>query len=207
MILGDCLEIVPRLAGRYGVVVTDPPFGISMKSSGGSTCVRFGGAGVMEGDGSAQAAERLAGLVAGCPLVMFYSPYQALNLGWRSVLVWDKGRQVGGGGDWATCWKRDFELIGVRDNGKLNGKRESAILRYPSPVIKPTGFFAEKPVELMSYLVGKVARAGAVVLDPFAGTGSTGVACARLGLGFIGIEINEGRYLQAVERIRAECTE
>lgn len=56
-----------------------------------------------------------------------------------------------------------------------------------------------KPVALMEWLVKMVTREGQVVLDPFMGSGTTGVACARLGRGFVGVE-REPEYFETAER-------
>ena len=61
----------------------------------------------------------------------------------------------------------------------------------------------EKPLALMMELIAKC-PAGLTVLDPFAGSGSTGVAALRLGRTFIGIEIDPTHFATAVERLRAE---
>ena len=55
-----------------------------------------------------------------------------------------------------------------------------------------------KPVKLMEYLIRLVTHKGGVVLDPFLGSGTTGVACARLGFDFIGIE-REKEYVEICE--------
>ena len=60
----------------------------------------------------------------------------------------------------------------------------------------------EKPVELMEALL-KIVPAGSVVLDPFMGSGSTGVACVNTGRSFIGIELDGGYYETAKQRIEA----
>lgn len=59
----------------------------------------------------------------------------------------------------------------------------------------------EKPVALMAELVADFTPAAGVVADPFMGSGTTGVACARLGRPFIGIEINQAYFDIACERI------
>lgn len=59
----------------------------------------------------------------------------------------------------------------------------------------------EKPVELMQRIVDVHSLHGDVVLDPFMGSGTTGVACAKLGRKFIGIEIDEGYFEIACRRI------
>jgi site-specific DNA-methyltransferase (adenine-specific) len=61
----------------------------------------------------------------------------------------------------------------------------------------------EKPIELIQWCVETLSREGDTILDPFMGSGTTGVACARLGRAFIGVEI-EPRYFDiACRRIEA----
>ena len=62
----------------------------------------------------------------------------------------------------------------------------------------------QKPVELMQYLIKLVSKEGEVVLDPFMGGGSTGVACRNLNRQFIGCEIDEEYYNIAANRIEKE---
>jgi len=116
--------------------------------------------------------------------------------------VWHKGAHVGIGGDRATCWKRDFELIGVAGNGPLNGKRESAVLSFSAMSPPPTGHFCEKPEPLIRYLAKKIG--GDTLLDPFMGSGTTLRAAKDLGRKAIGIEINEDYCRIAKERLRQE---
>jgi site-specific DNA-methyltransferase (adenine-specific) len=58
-----------------------------------------------------------------------------------------------------------------------------------------------KPVALIAYLVKLVCREGGVVLDPFMGSGTTGVACKNLNRNFIGIELDDGYFEIASRRI------
>ncbi len=80
--------------------------------------------------------------------------------------------------------------------------------RYPKSVIEcrncnsgnnihPTS----KPVELIEYLVRTYSNSGDLVLDPFAGSGTTAVACVNSGRDFIGFELDEGYYNAALKRI------
>lgn len=61
-----------------------------------------------------------------------------------------------------------------------------------------------KPLALMLALVSDFTDAGETILDPFAGSGSTGVACLRLGRRFVGVERDEKFFALACERLRAE---
>jgi len=196
--LGDCLEVLPTLeAGSVDAVITDPPYGISHKSNGQI----FKTAQSIAGDSNLDVAIWVNEFFANFPLAMFFSPYNPMPIKWRSVLVWNKGKHVGIGGDRATCWKRDFEMIGVRDNGRLNGKRDSAVLNFRALLPPPSGHFAEKPVDLMVYLIEKMTHPGDLILDPFMGSGTTGVACAQTGRRFIGVELDPDYFAIAEKRI------
>jgi len=61
----------------------------------------------------------------------------------------------------------------------------------------------EKPVAVMEQAVA-ICPPDGLVLDPFAGSGSTGVACLRAGRRFVGIEVDEHYFALACERLRAE---
>ena len=65
----------------------------------------------------------------------------------------------------------------------------------------------EKPVELMKVLIENSSNEGDVVLDPFMGIGSTGVACKNTNRNFIGIELDESYFNIAKQRIESEDTE
>ena len=76
----------------------------------------------------------------------------------------------------------------------------SNILRIPNIIgnkLHPT----EKPIELMKVLISNSSEQNDVVLDPFMGAGSCGVACKELRRDFIGIEIDKKYFDVAKERI------
>jgi len=60
----------------------------------------------------------------------------------------------------------------------------------------------QKPISLMAWCLQRV-KASGTVLDPYMGSGTTGVACAALGLPFVGIEREPAYFKTACERIRA----
>ena len=70
-----------------------------------------------------------------------------------------------------------------------------------APAQPPNEHPTQKPLALMAYLVRLSVRPGAVCLDPFAGSGTTGVACVELGRKFIGIELDEKYFDIACRRI------
>ena len=185
---GDCLELLNNV--EADCVVTDPPYGIALKSHG----QHFYNSDVIKGDADSKSAETVYGICDDrqWPVAMFFSPYRWFTNGWRSVLVWERGLHVGIGGDRETCWKRDVEMIGVAFNKPLSGQRDSSILRFNACLQYASEVHpAAKPISLMEYLVSKLTAVGDLVCDPFAGVCSTGVACVRLGRHFTGIEIEE----------------
>src|SRR5574344_961102 len=83
---------------------------------------------------------------------------------------------------------------------KINNCGTKSVLNVDNPRNKlhPT----EKPVELMEILINNSSLDGEVVLDPFMGSGSTGVACINTNRNFIGIELDETYFNIAKERIK-----
>lgn len=88
---------------------------------------------------------------------------------------------------------RDNE--GMKLTGSGNPRREMGRNTHP----------AVKPVDLICYLVQLITPPGETVLDPFMGTGTTGIACLRRGFRFIGVEIDPDYYDMAERRIRHEA--
>jgi site-specific DNA-methyltransferase (adenine-specific) len=94
--------------------------------------------------------------------------------------------------------------------GKMrwNGGGHAAIwthaARYGCNTQEPNGHPTPKPIDLMLELVELFTDPDEVVLDPFCGSGTTGVACLRLGRRFIGIEKDAGFAQVARERLEAE---
>lgn len=120
----------------------------------------------------------------------------------KDVLVWDK-EHFGVG----FFYRPQTEFIIFASKGKPNtisSKGQANIFRIKR-VNKPHSI-VQKPVELMEKLIRLSSKQGDLVLDSFMGSGSTGVACMQSGREFIGIEINEGNYKVAENRIK-ECSE
>lgn len=125
-----------------------------------------------------------------CPI---YAIRRAAN-----ILVWDKKR-IGMGYN----WRRMHEFIAYYPEKahKLRNKGLGDILRV-NPVQKkvhPT----EKPVDLLRILIENSTDPGDLVIDPFMGSGSTGIAAIQTGRKFIGIEIDPDMFQIATERIAA----
>jgi len=82
-----------------------------------------------------------------------------------------------------------------------NMKHPTSIISFSKPHPSVAQHRTEKPIELMMWLVKTYSNVGNTILDPFMGSGTTGVACKELGRNFIGIEISPEYFEIAKKRI------
>ena len=203
---GDCREILPTL-GPVDLVLTDPPYGISYSSgmTGHNGGTSLGG---IVGDEDVSLRDFVLNATTPTPYIVFGSWKRPRPLSLRAVLIWEKGDHVGMG-DLDFPWKPNTEEIYVGGKG-FSGHRDSSVLRINAPVSwNSVGFGRqhphEKPVTLMAALLCK--HPGAIILDPFMGSGTTLAAAKQLGRRAIGIEIEE-RYCEiAAKRLSQEVFE
>lgn len=202
--LGDCRDVLPSLPS-VDSIVSDPPYGIDYDSGYATDELWHGGRSIV-GDSSTAARDDVIAWALPRPTLMFGSWRAPRPAATRQVLVWDKGGALGMGA-LDIPWKPDHEEIYVMGKGYTGSRDSGSVLRCP-PVqsmakngrVHPT----EKPVRLMELLVMKVPGA---VLDPFMGSGSTGVACVRQGRAFVGVEIEPAYFEVACERIVAAVSQ
>ena len=185
--LGDCLEIMPTL-GAVDAVVTDPPYGIGEH---GGACRTRGRPGYAKHVNKGWDTKRPAG-----------STFTTLRLMSKSQIFWggnyfaDMLPPSMGWLYWRKLMGGDFshgELAWTSRNGAL---RE--FVKCPTGMDKahPT----EKPVSLMKWCLNFFPESK-LIFDPFMGSGTTGVACVKLGRKFIGIEIDPDYFEIACKRI------
>lgn len=200
--LGNCLDHLAYLEtlGRI-VIITDPPYGKSLDNHSPGVRRRMASYQIA-GDESQNvgiAVSRWA-TERRLPTVFFAAPDLPWPGQWRNYLVWDKGGAVGGGGDPRTCWKRTWELIQIARN-KMYGSRDEGVLRFPVGPGDSPYHPAQKPVALMTYLIEKLTAVDDIVVDPFMGSGSTGVAAVFTGRPFVGMESDAGHFTTAQWRV------
>ena len=180
LLLGDCLQVMPLL-GRFDACLTDPPYGIGIADNP----VRQKHA-RKDWDAMAVGAEHLQALRAiTSEQVIWGGNYFALPPS-RGFLVWDKKQPENF--SLAMCeqawWSRDT-------NAKVFSK---SVLGYDKQ--HPT----QKPVALMEWCLGFLPDAK-TILDPFAGSGTTLVACQRMGRAGTGIELDPDYFDIACRRV------
>jgi site-specific DNA-methyltransferase (adenine-specific) len=183
LILGDCADVLPMLE-PVCAVVTDPPYGIDITKSNRIATSR--GMGGVSWDEEPLSGELLRLVLAAADQhILWGGNYFDLPPA-RCFLVWDK---VNEGRDFADCEMAWTSIDAVARIFRLRP------MNMDGGKVHPT----QKPVELMRWCLDKVT--GRTVLDPFMGSGSTGVAAAKMGRRFIGIEKHEPYFDIACRRV------
>ena len=191
--LGDARDILPGLA-PVAAVVTDPPYGINKDGqkrttggNGGRKAYDFLGWDAERPD--AALLNMIANFAPVC--VMWGGNYFAdLLPPTGKWLVWDKGQRIN---------QSDGELAYTSMPGALRICTMNRVELLTDGAEHPT----QKPVKLMQWTLAQIGNPE-TVLDPFMGSGTTGVACVQIGSGFVGIE-REPRYFDiACRRISDE---
>jgi DNA modification methylase len=183
---GDCMEILPLL-GKVDAVITDPPYGLAKKLQGGTWGKQFDGA---SKDWDAKP----------------WQPSEAFFNAAETFVIW--------GGNYfdlppSRCWLVHDKII----KGMTFADAELAWTNMDRNVrvfsfAEPRGFRGiarehptQKPLKLMIWCIEQVKPHPNTILDPFMGSGTTGVAAIQLGRKFIGIEKDELYFAIACERI------
>ena len=211
---GDCLDILPTLEpGSVDAVVTDPPYGIGWQTDYAKS--RYNWRSREDGDAKHAWPCKSHAPIAGddspfdpslwlrfSVVALFGANHFADKLPASAAwLVWDKtglGRAATTGfGDAELVWCKGFPFESVRIYSHMwRGYQRDSEVGEGS--LHPT----QKPVALMRWIIEKTPSQ--TVLDPFMGSGTTGVACVRTGRKFIGVEISPEYFQIAVARIQKE---
>lgn len=191
--LGDCRDILPTL-GTVDACVTDPPYGIDYGRAGGFSAAHGWGQWRenVSWDQDRPPADIFAAMIGVSRHQIiwggnYFTDYLPPSMQW---LIWDKGQR-----DFSLA---DFEMAWSSQN------KAARIINYPRAKALQDGkeHPTQKPVEVMKWCIEMLPSNVQTILDPFMGSGTTGVACAKLGRKFIGIEIDEDYFNIACERIR-----
>lgn len=120
----------------------------------------------------------------------------------KNILIWVKNNHTAGDLKGAYGKKTEFIIYAVKGRHELNGKRDTDVLYYDRVGNGDRLHQNQKPLELIEYLIGKSSYPKDVVLDPFMGSGTTGVACQNMNRSFIGVELDEYYYDVACKRLK-----
>ena len=195
---GDCLELLKDFPDRrVDMVLTDPPYG--KKADKGTN-----------GFGVARNRKYTGGWDRNTPekevfnklrsisknMMVFGGNYFANMLPPSNCWIfWDKKGDIAFQNPFAdgeliyTTFKKPVKKIVFRQQGFITDSKDK---RY-----HPT----QKPTELLEILIATYTKQGDTILDPFMGSGSTGVACVNTGRNFIGMELDPNYFEIAKQRI------
>lgn len=198
--LGDCMDLLHKL--QADAVVTDPPYGIALNTdnsrfSGGTqgNIARRG-----NGVGSANGKPIVGDDADFDPSHLLALPGDKIIWGWNhypdrlprgACLVWLKRFDEAFG-----SFLSDAELAWMSKGHGIYCRRDLSNTALAKHRQHPT----QKPVGVMEWCLSFLPKAN-TILDPYMGSGSTGVACARAGKRFIGVEIDPQYFDVACERI------
>jgi site-specific DNA-methyltransferase (adenine-specific) len=197
LLQGDCLELIRDIDPKsIHAIVSDPPYGADndcdyTRFSGGKSPSRRYHKGIAGDDQPFDPSPWL-----GFPKVILWG-YQffAERVPQGTVLVWNKKRPNQLGTFLSDCelaWQKGGKGVYLFNHPWHGFDRASERGQSLHP--------SQKPVELMAWCIKRLnLPEGATILDPYMGTGATGVAAKRLGYQFIGIE-QEREYFQIAQR-------
>jgi len=214
LLLGDCLDKMKEMEDNsIDAIVTDPPYGIDYQSAWrtnknewkpkiANDKVPF----VAWTDEAFRVMKDDTGLLCFTRWdteVVFRKALTESGFNCKQQIIWDK--EVHGMGDLTGDFASQHENIIFAHKGRFTfkGKRPKSIFRFqrvsPTKLKHPN----EKPIGLIASLVSAITIPGDIVLDPFMGSGTTGMACKKLDREFIGIEMNEDYMEIAKARIES----
>ena len=208
----DCLDVLPTLeAGSVDAVITDPPFGIGFKYASHNDTSEGYGAWLWTILDMCERAAR-----PGSPVFVWQASLNmrrfaewfprnwrlfvaaknfvqmrptAMQYAYDPVIVWWKD---GAKPYSAKTASRDFHLANTAPSARKPGS-PAYVKGHPCP----------RPLSQVQHIIEQWVVPGGVVLDPFMGSGTTGVACLNTGRRFIGIELDPGYFDIARQRLEA----
>jgi site-specific DNA-methyltransferase (adenine-specific) len=202
--LGDCRDVLPLLEA-VDAVVTDPPYGLNL----GVASDKRGGRHGLAKHGYASyedTPENFQGIVVPALRMALKASARGAIFSNHNLHELPKPDAIGGvylpAAQGRHCWGfNSFSPVAFYGTapGLQGGSRPSAI--RSTEAAEENGHPCPKPLGWMKWLVIHASLAGETILDPFMGSGTTGVAAVRLGRKFIGIEIDQGYFDIACRRI------
>ena len=183
--LGDCAEILPTL-DKVDAVITDPPYGIGITKSNRLAVSR--GMGGMDWDNETPEQSLIDQIVSlAKESILWGGNYFDLPPS-RCFLIWDKQNY---GRDFADC---EYAWSNIDSVARMFLMRP---MNMDGGKVHPT----QKPERLMKWCIDQCKLNPQIILDPFMGSGTTGVAAVQMGKSFIGIEREKQYFDIACERI------
>lgn len=200
LIQGDCLAVLPTIGG-IDAVVADPPYGMGWDPDS----TRFSGGNNPENRGPSRHQDSIRGddrsfdpspWLDFSEVILWGANHFGSRLPVGTTLVWLKRFD-----DAFGTFLSDAEIAWEKGGHGIYCHRDVSMNNIAKHRVHPN----QKPVGLATWCIERLKlRPGATILDPYMGSGTTGVAAIRLGFNFIGIEIDPTYFAIAQKRIQAE---
>lgn len=209
---GDCLEIMKTIPdGSIDAIITDPPYGMSFQSNRRKVKDKFE---KIKNDNNL---DWLEDFIFECNRVLKDNTAVYIFCSWhyidkfkiefekhfnlKNIIVWNKNNHGSGDLKGAYAPKHEFILYGHKGRSIFREKRLPDVMDFPkintNKLLHPT----EKNIDMLELFIKNNSDENNTILDPFMGSGTTGVACKNLNRNFIGIELDEGYFNISKERI------
>lgn len=214
LIHGDCLEVMKSIpSGSIDMILTDPPYGMNLTPQRETS--KFHGVKIKNDNNLLwvdsffeecfRVTKKNTGSFFFCShhcIAEFISAARKAGFEVKNILTWDK-KHFGMGGNWRPV--TEFIILCVKGRFVTKSNNLSNILTFSkvhhSRAVHPT----QKPIDLLCHLIEEPDYDPELILDPFMGSGSTGVACINTGRRFIGIEMDADYLAIAEARIAHEA--
>lgn len=221
--VGDCAMVLRHVPDKtIDCIITDPPYGTNVQDLAGATERAYRSESHFDDSPEAAKSELALALPELVRVLkdnghayFFFAPTEypwvlALlqkHFGDEAVdpipLIWLKGKERWGTGDWEHKYARQYEgIFFVYSKARRLAQTHGNIIG-PFPGEEVT-YTAQKPINMLSELICQSTTEGEIVLDPFAGGGSVGVAAVRNNRKFFCVERDESMYKLACKRIQDE---
>ena len=213
---GDCIAEMEKLAdASVDCVITDPPYGINYVSN-----FRVVDSEVVKAVNNDDLQSALKLWEKACEVLSrkmkpdshiyiftswkVYPQFAEITARYfriKNCLIWEKNNWSMGDLDGNYAEQYEMAIFATKGNRKLNGGRDTNILHYDRVANGSLLHSCEKPVDMLRFLISKSSNPGELVIDPFAGSGSTLVACKREGRAYWGCELDSENYKIALGRL------
>lgn len=207
--LGDCLDVMENIPDdSVDLVLTDPPYGIKFQSHRRKIIYNK-----IQNDNNLNFLdsffkESLSVMKQNTAIYVFCSwhnvdTFKAVFEKYfklKNILIWVKNNH--GSGDLKSSYAPKYEFVLYGNNGRkgFNFGRKEDVLFFDKTKNKlhPT----QKPIDLLEFFINNSTDEQEAIIDPFMGSGSTGVACLNTGRNFIGIELDKEYFNISCNRIK-----
>ena len=207
---GDCLEVMDKLINlnvKVDAIITDPPYGINFKSN-----YRKEKYNLIQNDDNLEFLdlffEKTYELLIDNAHIYIFCSWHNIDkfkiafekyFKLKNIIVWEKNNTSMGDLKGSYAPKHEFILFGHKGRRLRNGKRLPDVLQAnrTGNKLHPT----QKPVSLLQIFIEQSSNKNEIILDPFMGSGSTGVAALNTNRKFIGIELDEKYFNIAKDRL------